>query len=126
MAARIGRGSCFKVGTAGALDLIPKDVILCPWHYEKMPAYPSLPLLLEKGFRVLPASWRKLDASRALIEYSQKHASPRMLAHRFTTWSGSKDTLPEYAPLVEGVKLLHGPAFRINQCNLAGAGRDPG
>src|SRR5207248_8806563 len=79
MAARIGRGSCFKVGTAGALDLI-----LGPWHYEKMPAYPSLPLLLEKGFRVLPASWRKLDASRALIEYSQKHASPRMLEHLFT------------------------------------------
>ena len=104
-----GEWEASKVGTAAALDLIPKDIILCPWHYEKMPSYPSIPLFLEKGFRVLPASWRKLDASRALIEYSQKHASPRMLGHLFTTWGGRKDTLTEYAPLVEGVKLLHAP-----------------
>jgi Glycosyl hydrolase family 20, catalytic domain len=104
-----GEWEASKVGTAGALDLIPKDIILCPWHYEKMPSYPSIPLFLEKGFRVLPASWRKLDASRALIEYSQKHNSPRLLGHLFTTWGGKKDTLPEYGPLVEGIKVLHAP-----------------
>jgi hypothetical protein len=104
-----GEWEASKVGTAGALDVIPKDIILCPWHYEKMPSYPSIPLFLEKGFRVLPASWRKLDASRALIEYSRKQDSPRMLGHLFTTWGGSKDTLPEYGPLVEGVKVLLAP-----------------
>ena len=104
-----GEWEASKVGTAGALDLIPRDIILCPWHYEKMPSYPSIPLFLEKGFRVLPASWRKLDASRALIEYSRKQDSPRMLGHLFTTWGGRKDTLPEYGPLVEGVKVLHAP-----------------
>jgi hypothetical protein len=105
-----GEWEASKVGTAGALDLIPKDIILCPWHYEKMPSYPSIPLFVEKGFRVLPASWRKLDASRALIEYSRKQESPRMLGHLFTTWGGKKDTLPQYAPLVEGVKVLLAPA----------------
>ena len=95
-----------KVGTAGALDLIPKDIILCPWHYEKMCVYPSIPLFLKKGFRVLPASWRKLDASRALIEYSHKQDCPQMLGHLFTTWGGRKDAIAEYGPLVEGVKLL--------------------
>jgi hypothetical protein len=104
-----GEWEASKIGTAGALDLIPKDVILCPWHYEKMPSYPSIPLFLEKGFRVLPASWRKVDASRALIEYSRKQDSPRMLGHLFTTWGGSKDMLPEYRPLVESVKVLLGP-----------------
>jgi Glycosyl hydrolase family 20, catalytic domain len=103
-----GEWEASKVGTAGALDLIPKDIILCPWHYEKMPAYPAIPLFLEKGFRVLPASWRKLDASRALIEYSQKFDSPKMLGHLFTTWGGRKDALAEYRPLVEGVKILQG------------------
>lgn len=102
-----GEWEASKVGTAGALDLIPKDIILCPWHYEKMPSYPSIPLFLEKGFRVLPTSWRDLNASRALIEYSQKHESPRMLGHLFTTWDGRKDALSEYQPLVEGLKLLH-------------------
>ncbi len=58
---------------------------------------------------MLPASWRKLDASRALIEFSEKQHSPNMLGHLFTTWGGKKDTLPEHKPLVEGVKLLHAP-----------------
>jgi hypothetical protein len=104
-----GEWEASKAGTAGAVDLIPKDIILCPWHYEKKPSYPSIPLFLGKGFRVLPASWKKLDASRALIEFSRKHDSPRMLGHLFTTWGGKKDALPEYAPLVEGVKVLRAP-----------------
>jgi hypothetical protein len=95
-----------KNGTAAAVDLIPKDIILCPWHYELKPAYPSIPLFLEKGFRVLPAGWRKLDASKALIEYSQKFKSPRMLGHLFTTWVGLKDKVAEYEPLVQGLKLI--------------------
>ena len=93
-------------GTAPAVDLIPKDVIVCPWHYERHEAYPSIPMLLEKGFRVLPASWRKLDASKALIEASLKEQSPRMLGHLFTTWDGRRSNLPEYQPLVQGLKLL--------------------
>jgi hypothetical protein len=104
-----GEWEASKVGTSGAVDVIPKDIILCPWHYEKMSSYPSVPLFLEKGFRVLPASWRKPDASRALIEYSRKQESPRMLGHLFTTWGGRKDTLAEYGPLVEGVKVLLAP-----------------
>jgi hypothetical protein len=99
-----------KVGTAAAVDLIPKDIILCPWHYERHETYPSIPLFLDKGFRVLPASWRKPEASRALIEYSLGLQSPKMLGHLFTTWgSVKKDTLMDYKPLVEGVKLLKDP-----------------
>jgi hypothetical protein len=95
-----------KVGTAPALDLIPKDIILCPWHYERKEAYPSIPLFLEKGFRVWPASWRDVEASKALIQFSQKEKSPKMLGHLFTTWGGRKNGLTEYRPLVEGLPLL--------------------
>jgi hypothetical protein len=92
-------------GTAAAVDLIPKDIIICPWHYEKMAAYPSLPMFIEKGFRVLPTSWKKVDAVEALIRYSQSLKSPRMLGHLFTTWS--KVDLLRYQPLIEGLKLLN-------------------
>jgi hypothetical protein len=95
-----------KAGTAGALDQIPTDIILCPWHYELREAYPSIPLFLEKGFRVLPAGWRKLDASKALILYSQKFSSPKMLGHLFTTWSDKKETVIDSQPMLEGLKLL--------------------
>jgi hypothetical protein len=101
-----GEWEASKVGTAPAVDLIAKDIILCPWHYEKKDAYPSIPMMLEKGFRVLPASWRKLDASKALIEYSLKLQSPRMLGHLFTTWSGRQTDVTAYPPLVQGLKLL--------------------
>jgi hypothetical protein len=102
-----GEWEAARNGTAPAVDMIPKDIIICPWHYERRDAYPSIPMFLEKGFRVLPASWRKLDASRALIQYSQQQRSPKMLGHLFTTWGGvKKDALAEYRPMVEGLKLL--------------------
>src|SRR5262249_46046782 len=95
-----------KNGTASAVDMIPKDIIICPWHYERKDAYPSVPMFVDNGFRVLPASWHKLDASKALIEYCQKVQSPKMLGHLFTTWGGKKAPLTDYPPLVEGLKLL--------------------
>jgi hypothetical protein len=93
-------------GTAAAIDMIPTDIILCPWHYEVHESYPSVPLFVEKGFRVLPASWKKVDAVKALIQASAKVDSPKMLGHLFTTWSGKIDALADYPPMVEGMKAL--------------------
>jgi hypothetical protein len=102
-----GEWEADRTGTAAAVDLIPKDIILCPWHYEKSREYPSIPLFIDKGFRVLPAGWRKVDASQALIEYARQQHSPKLLGHLFTTWGAArKNALPEYPPLVEGLKLL--------------------
>jgi hypothetical protein len=91
-------------GTATAVDSIPVDIIICPWHYEKMEAYPSIPIFMDKGFRVLPASWRKVDAAKALIEYSFKQDSPKMLGHLFTTWR--KQDLLTYPPIMACMELL--------------------
>jgi hypothetical protein len=92
-------------GTATAIDLIPKDIIICPWHYIKMEEYPSLPTFIEKGFRILPAGWRDVDATKALISYSLSQNNPKMLGHLFTTWS--KRDLLQWQPMLEGLKLLH-------------------
>jgi hypothetical protein len=93
-------------GTAAAVDTIPTDIILCPWHYEVHESYPSIGMFVEKGFRVLPASWKKVDAVKALIQASAKVDSPKMLGHLFTTWDGKIDPLAEYKPMVEGLKAL--------------------
>lgn len=92
-------------GTWPAVDMIPKDIIICDWHYEPMESYPSLPMFIEKGFRVLPTSWRNVKASRALIKYSLKFRGPKMLGHLFTMWSNQPDP-SAYPPLVKGIKLL--------------------
>ena len=91
-------------GTAGAIDMIPKDIILCPWHYEKMDGYPSIPYFINKGFRVLPSSWKDVDAAKALIEYSNEQKNSNMLGHLFTTWQ--KVDLLNYPPLVECIGMI--------------------
>lgn len=73
-------------GTAGAVDMIPKDIIICDWHYGKRDAYESIPMFLEKGFQVWPAGWKKLEATKALVEYSRRFENSRMLGHLNTTW----------------------------------------
>jgi hypothetical protein len=101
-----GRWEASDYGTAAAVDMIPKDIIICDWHYGQRDSYPSVPMFLEKGFRVLPAGWNKVEATQALIRYSAALDSPKMLGHLFTTWSGRKQWT-EFPPLVEGLKLLN-------------------
>jgi hypothetical protein len=86
---KYGEWESSRNGTAPAIDLIPKDIVICDWHYEKRDAYPSVPFFQEKGFRVWPSSWRKTDAALALLEYAQSHNTGRLLGHLNTTWSGS-------------------------------------
>jgi hypothetical protein len=77
-------------GTAPAIDRIPKDIIICDWHYGLHKEYPSVRYFQEKGFRVWPASWRNVKGAEALIECARRNATDRMIGHLFTTWSGSE------------------------------------
>ncbi len=76
--------------TSLAIDSIPKNIIICDWHYDKSDSYPSIPIFLNKGFRVLPSSWKNVEAANALLDYSIKEKSPNMLGHLFTTWTRIK------------------------------------
>jgi len=78
--------------TDPAVDKIPKDIILCDWHYElnETNTYPSIPIFLEKGFRVLPTSFRNPPQVRAFIDYSLKFSRDRMLGHLCTIWRGAE------------------------------------
>ncbi|MCX8108420.1 MAG: amidohydrolase family protein, partial [Verrucomicrobiae bacterium] len=87
---KYGEWESSRNGTAPAVDMIPKDIVICDWHYEKRDSYPSVPFLLEKGFRVLPASWRNVDAALALLEFAQAQRHPRVLGHLCTTWAGGE------------------------------------
>lgn len=101
-----GEWEAAKNGTAAAIDLIPKDIIVCDWHYEVRDSYPSISMFIQKGFRVLPSGWKNVDATRALIKHSRSHKSPKVLGYLFTTWGVKKDELLAFPPLTEGLKLL--------------------
>jgi hypothetical protein len=100
-----GKWESSENGTARAVDMIPKDIILCDWHYELRPSYPSVALFAGKGFQVLPAGWNKVEPTKAFIQYSRGLNHPKVLGHLFTTWSGKKEW-SQWPPLAEGLPLL--------------------
>ncbi len=81
-------------GTDAALDLIPKDIIMCDWHYEpKYPlqptpksVFPSPRIFVDKGFRVLPTSFRNIEAVNRFIDQSLAVPSDKVLGHLCTLW----------------------------------------
>lgn len=103
---KYGRWESSRHGTAAAVDMIPKDIIICDWHYNKRREYPSIPMFLEKGFRVLPASWNRVSATEALIRYAKQQSRPNMLGHLFTTWSVKRADLPTFPPMLKGLQIL--------------------
>ena len=86
-------------GTSAAIDQIPRDIIICDWHYEKQAEYKSVPLLLKKGFRLWPAGWHDVSAAEKLMDFSLAQHGPRMLGYLSTTWGEAKlDELSTFLP----------------------------
>ena len=89
-----GMWEASKNETYPAVDLIPKDIVICDWHYERAYetqrtyGFPSVKMFLDKGFRVLPTSFRDPKAVRSLIDVSLAAGSDRMLGHLCTIWRG--------------------------------------
>jgi len=104
----LGEWEAATNNTHGAIGLIPKDIILCDWHYEPLSAYPGKPAdyvsighFLEQGFRVWPSSWRNAEAARALAESAQRQANERVLGQLCTTWGAVPiPSLAEWPPLL--------------------------
>ena len=91
-----GKWEASATGSHRAIDRVPKDIILCDWHYEPPETYrrmgqqepfPSIRFFQEKGFRVLPATWRTPEACVAMIRASRQGATGKMLGILFTGWS---------------------------------------
>jgi hypothetical protein len=114
-----GEWESSKNNTWPAIYMIPRDIIIADWHYEKRDSYSSLPMFLDKGFRVLPTSWKDVEASRALIEYARELKRPGVLGHLFTSWS-RPERLAEWPPLAANASLVQPKA---TPAESAGSGR---
>ncbi len=96
-----GKWEASAGGTHGAVDKIPKDIIICDWHYETFKSYPSLPLFLEKGFRVWPAGWKQAKPNAAFVAAAKRHAidargKGRVVGYLATTWGVKIKTLAKW------------------------------
>jgi hypothetical protein len=80
-----------ETDTWKALAFLPRDIIMCDWHYGVEKEYPSVKYFLEEGFRVLACPWRDPRNVRNLWEYTQKVRTDRFLGFLATTWVGFDD-----------------------------------
>lgn len=84
-----------------AVDMIPKDVMICDWHYErpdKTPVYFAM-----KGLRVVTCPWRNPESAvlqaQDMVDF-REHSTP-VMKERFmgmvqTIWSGAGQFLDSY------------------------------
>jgi hypothetical protein len=87
--------------TYAAIDMIPKDVVICDWHYDN--AEPTAPIFALKGLRVIACPYNKADVTRAQLEMiqsfrenSNKDLQGRFLGVMQTIWSGAGNFLDLY------------------------------
>ena len=79
--------------THQAIDKVPKDIVMCDWHYEVMEDFPSVKFFQQKGFRVWPAGWNKEESIRRFIEVARRDATDKMLGWLATTWTDVNDVV---------------------------------
>lgn len=92
-AAGVGKWEGSENGTFTALEHVPKDIVMCDWHYDKAPETASFFAL--RGFDVVECPWRKTDVALAELEQLRAvQANPKSaVAHHArgmlqTTWCG--------------------------------------
>jgi N-acetyl-beta-hexosaminidase len=97
----IGAWEASMNNTHKAIDLIPKEVFICDWHYER-PDQTAVYFAM-KGFDVATCPWRKpelaLEQLEDMINFRES-STPRMGNHFqgiiSTVWSGADSFLKNY------------------------------
>jgi len=87
--------------THKAIDLIPKDVMICDWHYER--ADPTAVYFAMKGFDVATSPWRNTELAlkqKTLMEDLSANATKEMKPHYKgmvqTVWSPAASFLMRF------------------------------
>lgn len=96
--------------TYRAIDMVPKDIMICDWHYER--ADKSAVYFAMKGFRVATSPWRNPELAvkqvNDMVSF-RKDATPQM-KDRFqgmvqTVWSDAASFLKESEEIKGGKKV---------------------
>lgn len=97
-------------GTHTAISHIPKDIILCDWHYETLDRYQghpkkyaSIDYLAGQGFRVWPTGWKTVAAVEELNLEALSQRGHGVLGYLCSTWGAVPvEQLPTWPPLTKG------------------------
>ena len=97
----LGEWEASRNDTHAAVDLIPKDVVICDWHYAR--ADQTAVYFAMKGLDVVSCSWKNPDVAAAQVKDMvrfRESSTPQMKQHFQgvvqTIWSGSGGFLDQY------------------------------
>lgn len=87
--------------THRAIDMIPKDVVICDWHYER--ADKTAVYFAMKGLNVITCPWRRpvvaIEQVNDMVAF-RRHSTPQMKSHFWgvteTIWSSVESFLREF------------------------------
>jgi hypothetical protein len=89
----LGKWEASMNGTAPAIDQVPKDFVICDWHYDSAPETPRY--FARRGFDVVVCPWREpavalaeLAHLRAIRAGADPEVARRGLGVVQTTWCG--------------------------------------
>jgi hypothetical protein len=87
--------------THRAVDLIPKDVVICDWHYERPD--PTAVLFASKGLRVVTCPWRNAEVAvqqeklmRSFVAGATNQIKPNYMGMLQTVWGSAKVFMDSY------------------------------
>jgi hypothetical protein len=97
----LGEWEASRNETHPAVDLIPKDVVICDWHYTR--ADQTAVYFAMKGLDVVSCSWKNPEAATAQVRdmVRFRESSTSQMKQHFqgvvqTIWSGSGGFLDQY------------------------------
>ncbi|MGN6532576.1 MAG: hypothetical protein ACTHK0_12605 [Ginsengibacter sp.] len=97
----LGEWEASKNNTYRAVDMIPKDVVICDWHYER-PDQTAVYFAM-KGFKVMTCPWRNGETGAQQVNdmYRFRQNSTPEMKERFqgilqTIWSRNDIFLKEF------------------------------
>jgi len=97
----IGMWEASYNNTHRAIDMIPKDVVICDWHYERPD--PTAVLFASKGLSVLTCPWRNSENAvkqeklmRTFIEGATEETKPLYLGMLQTVWGSAEGFMKTY------------------------------
>jgi len=88
-----GEWEASKNGTEPAIRMVPKDIVICDWHYDA--ALPTATHFAVQGFPVVSSAWRlpgvalgQLELIRQARKNGSSEIASRTLGVLHTTWMG--------------------------------------
>ncbi len=78
-------------GTHKALEMLPRDIVICDWHYNKYEKYTSVDIFGQAGFKIMVSPWRDKERLESFLQYAAENDRGHVIGTLMTTWCGAGD-----------------------------------